>query len=255
MERIGIDIGATLTKVKDGGRLYRLATGDALATVRQIIGGRKLEVHVTGCRAMELPERIGGSKIIKIPEFEALANGARVLTDLSDGVMATVGTGTSIIRISDGEHLGGTGVGGGTLRGLANLMLDVSDSEALEELAHGGDPAKVNLLVGDICPLPPGHLLSNVTASNFARVLRTHDHTRADIAAGLYSLVGEVVATAASFIARKEGFDFVLYSGGGMVDSSLRAVIERTTVFWGLKLIVVPEPLFVGAIGAYNRGR
>ncbi len=253
MDRIGIDIGATLTKVVEDSKLYRLATGKPLDTVRKIVGERDVDLRLTGCMALELPDRIGKAVAVKIPEFEALAIGARVLSGMNDGILATVGTGTSVIRISDGEHLGGTGIGCGTLLGLSELLLNVTDADAVSRMAEVGDARKVNLLVGDICPLPPGHLLSDVTASNFAKPLKNGEFTRNDVAAGLYSLVGEAVATLASFLSKKAGFDFVLYAGGGMVDPVLKSVIERTTQFWGLRPVALPEPLFVGAIGAYNR--
>ncbi len=254
MKRIGIDIGATLTKVVEDGRRYRLATGDPAEMICSVVGDREVEVRATGCMAMTLPDRLNSATIVRIPEFEALAVGGRVLSGLKDGVMATVGTGTSIIRIGNGEHLGGTGVGCGTLLGLARAMIGVRDPDELSELAQKGDPAGVNLLVGDICPLPIGHLLESVTASNMARLREATDVRREDIAAGIYSLVGEVVATVATYVARSAGFREVIYAGGGIVDPVLRNVIQKTTEFWGLKPIFVDDPIFVGAIGAYYRG-
>ncbi len=253
MEKIGIDIGATLTKVVENGRRYRLATGDdPVKVVELIVAGRAVDVRATGCMAMKLPKRIGDARITVVPEFKAISAGGWMLSGAEDGILATVGTGTSVIRLRDGEHLGGTGVGCGTLLGLSKAMLGVDDADELARLAAEGDRSKVNLLVGDICPLPIGHLLESVTASNMAKLRKVAGAEASDIAAGLYSLVGEVVATVSVFIAKAQGLDSVIYAGGGIVDPVLKKLIEETTKFWGLKPEFLADPIYVGAIGAYN---
>ena len=53
----------------------------------------------------------------------------------------SLGTGTSILRVGvDGgvTRVGGTGLGGGTLRGFGELLLAESDHATLATLAHGG---------------------------------------------------------------------------------------------------------------------
>ena len=69
-----------------------------------------------------------------------------------------MGTGTSFV-LCDGDdmrHIGGIGVGGGTLAGLSRLLLNTSDIKQVASFAMQGDVQNVDLLIGDISaePLP-----------------------------------------------------------------------------------------------------
>lgn len=63
-----------------------------------------------------------------------------------------MGTGTALVHAKGGriEYLGGTGVGGGTLIGLAKKMLGVQNVEIISALASEGDLEHIDLRIGDI---------------------------------------------------------------------------------------------------------
>jgi hypothetical protein len=81
----------------------------------------------------------------KVSEFTSVGRGGLYLSGLDEAVIVSMGTGTAYIHAyRDGdrtvtEYLGGTGVGGGTLLGLAKKMIGIDNIDHLEELAEKGD--------------------------------------------------------------------------------------------------------------------
>ena len=86
--------------------------------------------------------------------------------------MVSLGTGTAIVSVNKTEirHVSGTGVGGGTLLGLAKHMLGVSGLDTLEAMADRGDLHRVDLSVRDIAGGPIGDLPPGTTAANFGKI-------------------------------------------------------------------------------------
>mgnify|MGYP000346308101 CR=1 FL=1 len=109
-------------------------------------------------------------------------------------IVASIGTGTAFVHAKGGvyTHLCGTGVGGGTLKGLAVKVLGVANMREFDSLAMAGDCGRVDLLIGDFVE-SYGILDPEITASNLARLDPTA--TDADWAAGLANLVLQVIGT------------------------------------------------------------
>jgi len=85
-------------------------------------------VMVTGVGSSYLNERIYNIPTGKVEEFYAIGMGGLFLSGLSKAVVVSMGTGTAFVRAEKNgnvKHLGGTGVGGGTLLGLSNRMLNI----------------------------------------------------------------------------------------------------------------------------------
>jgi type II pantothenate kinase len=93
------------------------------------------------------------------------------------------------------EHIGGIGVGGGTLAGLARIMLNTSDIAQVAALAKKGNDRNIDLTIGDISPQPLPGLPMDTTASNFARA--QSDASKEDIAAGIIKMVLQSIGSAA----------------------------------------------------------
>lgn len=62
---------------------------------------------------------------MKMEEFQAIGYGGLKLSGLTDALVVSMGTGTAYVRAGkDGmKHIGGSGVGGGTLMGLASRLV------------------------------------------------------------------------------------------------------------------------------------
>ena len=113
-----------------------------------------------------------GRPVKYIPEPDSIGEGACWLTGRDDLIVASIGTGTAFVHAKGGEytHLCGTGVGGGTLKGLAVKVLGNTRTCASSTgMAMDGDCGKVDLLIGDFVE-SYGISDPEITASNLARL-------------------------------------------------------------------------------------
>jgi type II pantothenate kinase len=124
-----------------------------------------------------------------------------------------MGTGTALVQATEDDirHIGGTGIGGGTIIGLANRMLNVRDIDLIIKTAESGDLSNIDLMVGDISKdILPG-LPPHTTASNFGRI--SDLASNGDIALGIINLVLQAIGMNAVFATRGTGHDKVVLIG------------------------------------------
>ena len=187
---------------------------------------------------------------IKVQEFLCNGYGGLYLSGLKSAVIVSMGTGTAIVKASDGEieHLGGTGVGGGTLLGLSNKMLNIRDIDYLIETANDGNLNNVDLLVSDISrdvlPTLPPH----TTASNFGKI--TDAASKSDIALGIINLVFQTIGTLAVFAARSGDVSKIVLIGNLTTIPQCKEVIEGLEVIYPYEFIIPPHAEFGTAVGA-----
>ena len=148
-----------------------------------------------------MPARIK-KEIQLISEIDAIGFGGSALANYSDCIVVSIGTGTAIVHFSKhgARHVGGTGLGGGTIKGLSSIICGLDDPLKIETLALKGDPSKINLTISDLGYEGLSFLGSDMTASNFADVKSDKPE---DMAAGILRLVGETVGIIASLCARE----------------------------------------------------
>ena len=171
---IGIDVGISTTKIvgiDSNGMVVsplRIKATDPITSLYGAFGKYlhdnkiRLEevehVMLTGVGAAYIEENIYGLPTTKAEEFVADGLGAKYESKLDRMIVVSMGTGTSLVKC-DGEdisHIGGIGIGGGTLTGLSRLLLKTDDIKNIIDLAIEGDISHINLLIGDISakPLP-----------------------------------------------------------------------------------------------------
>ena len=109
------------------------------------------------------------------------------------------------------EHLGGSGVGGGTLLGLSSKLLDTYNFESICSLAESGELTNVDLTVGDISKTSTSTLPLHTTASNFGKI--SDYATKGDIAIGLINMVFQTIGMMAVFACRSENTKDVILCG------------------------------------------
>ena len=264
---IGIDAGISSTKIigiENGKRIMTPMTVKSSDASTAIYGalGKYLndndttlenveQVMLTGIGAKDLKLPILGCPTAKVDEFLANGMGARFDSGLDHMVVVSMGTGTSLVRVDGDEirHIGGIGMGGGSLQGLARLLLGTSNMKEVSNMADKGNPAHVNLLIGDICEEELGNLTGDATASLFAKVLqRTPDDN--DIAAGLIHMVLETIGSAAVMSQLNGGFkDFVLV--GGLTELSLcREVFPLMEKLYSVHFHIPKYAHYCTALGA-----
>jgi type II pantothenate kinase len=268
---VGIDIGGSTTKAValKGNEILgvsEMPSSDPLATSIGLLGklivmmGCSLKdvdvLAIAGGRSSQLPDSILGLRVVKVNEIVAAGTGGVVLTGLSEALVVSMGTGTALIEVRENgrriRHIGGTGVGGGTLLGLARKMLGISSISILVEMAEKGDSRRVDLTVGDIVGDGIGILSPEMTASNLGRVGDTSSPE--DLAAGITNLVGEVVASVAFLAASKLKLeDKVILVGRVAKLPPVLKSIQRALSSFGVKPIVPKLPEYAVAVGAGYR--
>lgn len=262
---IGIDIGGSTTKIV-GFSKENLITplvvhaNDPVASVYGAFGKflstnsfdiKDVErVMVTGVGASFINERLFGISTGKVEEFRAIGMGGLFLSRLSKAIIVSMGTGTALVRAenSDVVHLGGTGVGGGTLLGLSNRMLNVRGFDDLIETARGGSLANIDLTIGDISHdrvigLPP-----KTTASNFGKL--SDLASKSDVALGIINLVFQTIGMIAVFTTRIDNIKDVVLTGNLTNVPQCAEIFESLEQLFDVKFHIPVNAEYATAAGA-----
>ncbi|MBA4495190.1 type II pantothenate kinase [Paenactinomyces guangxiensis] len=261
---IGIDAGGTLVKAAymhnhslKFKRFPISRLGDAASWIN---GFEKAKICMTGGKAALLKSMIN-YKVAEMVEFEATCDGVRYLLAKNDGseksyILTNVGTGTSIHHIDHNkqQRLGGTGVGGGTIMGLSQLLTGLTDYEAIVSLAAKGVRDRIDLKVSHIYEGAEPPLPGDITASNFGNILpqgSTDPLTKEDRLASVIGLVGETVAVVSVLAAGHYGVSSIIYIGSSFVrNDPLKEVVESYTKLGGASPVFPEHGEYSGAIGA-----
>ncbi len=209
---IGIDVGISTTKIVgiDSSRKVlspiRIKADDPVTSLYGAFGkflhnnsismGDIRQVMVTGVGAGYITENVYGLPTVHVDEFVADGLGARYEVDLDRMIVVSMGTGTSLV-LCDGRNihrLGGLALGGGTLMGLARVMLKTSNICQVVELAEKGDLTNIDVTVGDISVHPVTSLSMDATASLFGNA--TADAKAEDLALGIIWTVLQTIGSA-----------------------------------------------------------
>ena len=262
---IGLDVGGSITKIIGfrAGRLLeetRVQANDPVASAYGALGkfltlndlqlDQVDSIHATGVGASYLDGRLLECKTVIVPEFEAVGIGGLYTASVDRAIVVSMGTGTSLNYAHDRQirHIIGSGVGGGTLLGLAQVMLNVRDFKNIEEMAGLGRLEEVDLSIGDISRDEIPGLSSSTTASNFGKV---GDHvTPSDLALGIVNLVFQSVGTSAVLAARLEKVDKIVMTGNLMRVGKGREVLQGFSQLYKIDIIVPERAEYATAIGA-----
>ena len=214
---IGVDLGTSGTKLAARGprgvAFQRRPTvrGETLAWA-EIPRNEVDRLVLTGVRTSFFTRPLLGLPTFTVPEFEAIGRGG-MIAGVERALVVSMGTGTALVMAGpEGcAHLGGSGIGGGTLSGLGLLLLGEGRPDRIGQMALRGRPEKVDLLMGDICKVDLPNLQRDMTAANFGHV--APDAAPEDIALGLVTLVLQSAGLAASFTLRGKDVRDVALTG------------------------------------------
>lgn len=263
---IGIDVGISTTKIvgiDEKGMVIspiRIKATDPITSLYGAFGKYlhdnkiKLDeiehVMLTGVGAAYIDEHIYGLPTSKSEEFIADGLGAKYESKLDRMIVVSMGTGTSLVKC-DGEnikHIGGIGIGGGTLAGLSRIMLKTDDIKQITNLAKDGDVSKINLLIKDISAKPLPGLPMSAVASLFSNAKT--NASREDIAKGLIWMVLQCIGSATILSSLESGIkDFVLIGNLSLLPLC-REVYPAMEKVYGVRFHVPKYSEFCTAIGA-----
>jgi type II pantothenate kinase len=267
---IGIDIGSTTTKVvaaKDGEVLKAIKTKafDAVTSATGALGKMLIEndfnikdiekIIITGVGASKINSDIFGIKTEKIDEMSAVGKGGLFLSKSDNIVITNIGTGTSIIEARNGviTHIGGTGIGGGTIIGLSKILLNTTDFDNILEQAAHGDLKQVDLLIEDILDTEISFLNRETTASNFGKMLDTAK--KEDVATGIVNMVFQVIGMLSVFAAKSRNLNHILVTGNGSRNLLGRKILEDISRMYNIEFAFPADGEYTTAIGAALSGQ
>ncbi|MEM1515531.1 MAG: pantothenate kinase [Candidatus Bathyarchaeia archaeon] len=267
---ISLDIGASLAKVVLVDEELRIISYGIFPSEELRETALMALNHIFNTIDQEKREKIrmilstgGGSRFLvkenfglflkRIDEIKAIGLGGLALSGKKDCLVVSAGTGTALVVTRNGgkftRHVGGTGVGGGTILGLSRRMLGVSDFMVLEEMALRGDLRKVDLMIGDLIGGPIGILPANVTASNFGKIFG--EASADDIAAAIFNLVSQTIGVVSAMAAKAYGLeDSIVVTGMLAKNRMFSKIIHEVADLFSVKISIPENCELAGAIGA-----
>ncbi|WP_231637333.1 MULTISPECIES: type II pantothenate kinase [Bacillales] len=268
MMKIGIDAGGTLIKVawmQSGALEFNKFPISQLENVAQQISGfDNAKICITGGKAALLKSYLSkeaAEKAAEIVEFEATCSGVRYLLAKNaileeTYILTNVGTGTSIHHVgpSSQKRVGGTGVGGGTIMGLSQLLTGITDYETIVSSAVKGERDRIDLKVKHIYAGAEPPIPGDLTASNFGNILplvAADQLSKEELLASVIGLVGETAATVSVLAAGQCGVSSVIFIGSSFIGNDLlKEVVQNYTKLRGASPLFIDNGEYCGAIGA-----
>lgn len=262
---IGVDIGASATKFaayKDGEVLFTYMEEGKNLDIAALLSAKLDEngytnknldsIALTGVGAEDISLNRYMAPVKFVPEFIAVGEGGTWLSNCKNAVVISLGTGMSLVMAKDGEyrHIGGSGVGSGTVRGLSKRFTGCENIIEVFELAKGGDLHKVDIQISDLFS-GTDTLPSDLTASNLAKPL--NDASNADLALGIINMVLEVAGSHAALACGGYGINTVIVTGGLSQSSIASWCFAKFTRLYKPDFIIPRYSGFATAIGAARR--
>lgn len=263
---LGIDVGGSTTKIvgyrenKEMIGALHVKASDQITSLYGAIGNftnkHNISLNsvdkmiVTGVGASFISGDIYDIPTYKVDEFRAIGKGGLELSGKKEAIVVSMGTGTAYVRAAgdDIKHIGGSGVGGGTLIGLSEKLLKEDNFDMINELAKDGDLLKVDLTVQeiskDIIPsLPP-----DTTASNFGSIKSLANSS--DMALGLINMVFQTIGMLAVFACMNDTIKDVVLTGALTEIPQAEELFGMMERLYGISFIIPEDAIFATAIGA-----
>ncbi len=253
---LGIDIGASTTKfalVKNGKcvKEYRKPDEQSFEDALESFGYAGVKrIAVTGVGSSFIKGNLHGIPTVRKDEFTSVSRGATKLSKKLNTLVVSVGTGTSFTRITPVRawHVGGTGLGGGMLKGLSDRLCGTDDMEELQKLAAEGDLHAIDLQLKDVFEGKLSHLTPSATVANMSKL--TERSSRADIAAGLCNMIFQSIGVMAVFAAKQHMTRTIIMVGTITDWPIAQRSLDEVAALHNVTFIVPDHAAFATAIGA-----
>lgn len=263
---IGIDAGGSTTKIvgyTDEGKLVSMLKVEAADPLTSAYGalGKFInenslaltdvqQIILTGVGSALFKKNIYGISTSKVDEFEAIGSGGLALSGKKEGLIVSMGTGTAFVRAGkDGiRHIGGSGVGGGTVLGLCGKLCGASSFKTVVEMAEGGRLGRVDLNICDISKGVIATLSPDTTASNFGKM--EDGVTPQDLTVGILNMVFQTIGMMAVFACRNDSVKDVILTGTLTLVPFAKQVFQALHKMHGVNFIIPKNAIYATATGA-----
>ncbi len=261
---VGLDIGASMAKAVVIDKNLKIIDRCIIpvdkpkTTALKILSGflsrfAVQAVAVSGGGSRLIDNKILGLPVRRINEIKAIGLGGLLLSQRDKGLVVSAGTGTALVAAYEKgkivKHVGGTGVGGGTILGLSRRILNIVEFEVLENIALKGNSNRVDLTVGDIVGGSVGIMPAEATASNFGKLTRNSSIN--DVAAGIFNMVSQTIGVITAMAAKAYNLEDSVVIVGMLAKSRLFSkIVRETTELFGIKALIPENCELFGALGA-----
>ena len=263
---IGIDVGGSTTKIVgyyENGKLIgrqRVEAADPLTSaygaLGKFINENKLQLKqvkqivLTGVGSSLFQQDIYGIPACKVDEFEAIGLGGLALSKKKEALVISMGTGTAFVRADQKgiQHIGGSGVGGGTVLGLGGRLCNARSFDTVVELAAKGNLKKVDLNIADISSGDISTLTAEVTASNFGKM--ADGIKPEDLAGGVLNMVFQTIGMMAVFACRQDSIKDVVVTGTLSTVPAAKTLFKQVERLYKIKFMIPPHSIYATATGA-----
>lgn len=188
--------------------------------------------------------------IRKVSEIDAIAFGGAHVSGKEKCIVVSMGTGTAVVLFDKGrsKHIGGTGIGGGTLMGLGKIMSGVTDPLLLNHLALEGKETELNLTLSEVGYRNVGFLGGDITVSNFGSL---KSYKKEDSIAAILCMIAEVVGVIASLAAQIYHLEKEIVVIGNLSRSNyIREKLQKVGKLYNTEFKFPGKPEYATAIGA-----
>ncbi len=262
---LGIDLGGSTTKIIGyrNGKIFSPFFVKASDPRASLFGafGKFLSMNelslsdiervmITGVGADSCDKEIFGVEMRRIDEFQAVGRGGLFLSGLESAVVVSMGTGTAFVSANENgvQHMGGTGVGGGTLLGLSSRVLNVRHFDDIIETAKTGNLENVDLHIKDISRESIETLHPSMTASNFGKI--SDLATNGDLALGIINLVFQTIGVMAVFTSRNAATNNIVLTGNLTNVTQAHEIFKNVQTLYGVNFIIPEYAEYATATGA-----
>lgn len=253
---LGIDIGSSTTKfalVKNGKCIKQLRKPDdqSFEDALEAFGYAGVKrIAITGVGASFIKGDIHGVPTKHADEFTSVSRGALDLSRKHNCLVVSVGTGTSFTRVTPFRtwHIGGTGLGGGPLKGLSGKICGTDDMEELQRLAAAGDLHEIDLQLMDVCEGTISNLKPNTTVANMNKL--SDQSRKEDLAAGLCNMIFQGIGVMASFAIKRHCTKNIVLVGTITDWPIAKRSLDEVAALHNVRFIIPDHAAFATAIGA-----
>ena len=259
MNIIGIDIGSSTIKIIEYKDEKICAKGifeskDYEKVIDNFINENNIKnidkFVLTGINSKKLDTSKYNVPVKFVEEFIAIGTGGLALSKKEKAIIASVGTGTALIRAEGKKfkHLGGTGVGAGTLTNLCNKFAGIKSFDEIIELSKQGDLDNIDLRIKDLTDDNIQTLPPELTLANFGKLDK--NASKADIVIGLVNMVFEVIGMMTAFASINDEIKDVVLIGNIASIPVVKDVLNKIEKTHNVKFTIPENPQYAVAIGA-----
>lgn len=264
MNILGIDIGSSTIKIieyKDekilSKGIYESKNYDRI--IDKFITDNNIKeidkIIVTGINAKKVNLEKYNVAVEVVEEFDAVGTGGLYLSKKEKAIIASIGTGTALIRAErkNFKHLGGTGVGAGTLSNLCNRFANTKSFEEIIELSKQGDLSNIDLRIADLTDENIETLPPELTLANFGKL--KENASKADIVIGLVNMVFEIIGMMTAFASTNDNIKDIVLIGNIVSIPVVKNVLRKIEKTHKVSFIIPEDPQYAVVIGAIKKYR